>query len=69
MTSVDDLLAALEGENFDTALDNVMGSLDKDGLSNLKNEMNSRAAGIPDPDKRHLFKNGIASIEMYMQAM
>ncbi len=69
MTSVDDLLAALEGENFDTALDNVMGSLDKIGLSNLKNEMNSRAAGIPDPDKRHLFKNGIASIEMYMQAM
>ena len=69
MNSIDDLLAALEGENFDTALDNLLGSLDKDGLSTLKSEMNSRAPAIPDPDKRHLFKNGIASIEMYLQAM
>ncbi len=69
MSTADDLRAALDAGTFEYALDGVMGRLDKDGLTQLMNEMDVKSAGIPDPTKRHLFKNGIASLKMFIDTM
>ena len=64
MSAVDDLIAALDAGNFDTVLDKAMDGKDKAGLAKLMNDMEAKVAGIPDQVKRHLFKNGIASLKM-----
>ncbi|MCZ6728859.1 MAG: hypothetical protein O7C61_04040 [SAR324 cluster bacterium] len=69
MSTTDDLLSALDAGTFDTALEGVMGSLDKNGLTQLMNEMDAKSAGIPDQTKRHLLKNGIASLKMTIDTM
>ena len=69
MSAVDDLVAALDSGSFDTVLDGLLGSMDKAGLDKLMAEMDGKAAGISDADKRHLFKNGIASIKMTVDSM
>ena len=69
MNTVDDMLAALDAGNFESALDGALGSLDKEGLTKLMNEMEGKTAGIPDQDKRHLFKNGTASLKMFIDTM
>lgn len=69
MSAADDLLAALNAEKFESALDGVIGSLDKNGLTELMNEMDAKSVGISDQTKRHLFKNGIASLKMIIDTM
>ena len=69
MSTADDLLAALEAGNFESALDGVLGDMDKNGLADLMNEMDAKSAGISDQTKRHLFKNGIASVKMFIDTM
>ena len=69
MSAADDLIAALEAGKFDSALDALLGSLDKDGLGKLQADMESKVAGIADADKRHLYKNGIASVQMTAGSM
>jgi hypothetical protein len=69
MSTTDDLLAALESGTFDSALDAVIGSLDKTGLTQLMNEMEGKMAGISDQEKRHLLKNGVASLKMVIDTM
>ena len=69
MSAADDLMAALEAGGFDSALDGVLEKTDKEGLTNLMKEMDAKAAGISDQDKRHLFKNGIASVKMVIDTM
>lgn len=64
MSAVDDLIAALDAGNFDSVLDKAMGGKDKAGLEQLMNDMAAKVEGIPDQEKRHLFKNGIASLKM-----
>ena len=69
VNTTDDLLAALNAGTFESAVDDVLGNLDKDGLTKLMNEMDAKSAGIPDQEKRHLFKNGIASLKMFIDSM
>ena len=69
MSTADDLLAALNAVTFESALDGILGSLDKEGLTDLMKEMDAKSAGIPDQTKRHLFKNGITSVKMSIDAM
>ena len=69
MSTADDFLAALDAGTFEHALDGVMGRLDKNGLTELMNEMEVKSAGIPDQTKRHLFINGIASLKMFIDSM
>ena len=69
MSAADDLIAALDAGKFDSALDDLLGSMGKDDLMQLKADMESKTAGIPDADKRHLYKNGIASIQMTADSM
>ena len=69
MSAADDLIAALDGGNFESAMDALMGSMGKDELLAVKADMEAKVAGIPDQDKRHLYKNGIASIEMQVGMM
>ncbi len=69
MSAVSDMVAALDAGNFDSVLDGAMGGLDKAGLTKLAADMKAAADGIADADKRHLFKNGIASVEMTMNSM
>ena len=64
MSAVDELIAALDAGNFDTVLDKAMDGKDKAGLEKLMNDMEAKVAGISDQEKRHLFKNGIASLKM-----
>lgn len=69
MSAADDLIAALDAGNLDSALDALLGSMGKDELMKLKADMESKAAGISDADKRHLYKNGIASVQMTADSM
>ena len=69
MSATDDLLAALDAGNFESALEGVLGSLDKNGLTEVMNDMDAKSAGISDQTKRHLFKNGIASLKMIIDSM
>ncbi|MEE8395532.1 MAG: hypothetical protein V3S29_05715 [bacterium] len=69
MGAVDELIAALDAGNFDTVLDKAMDGKDKAGLEQLMNDMTAKVAGIPDQEKRHLFKNGIASLKMMADTM
>ena len=69
MSTANDMLAALDAGTFESALDGILGSLDKNGLTKLMNEMDGKTAGIPDQTKRHLFKNGIASLKMFIDTM
>ena len=69
MSAADDLIAALDAGKFDTALDALLGSMGKDELMKLMADMESKSASIPDQDKRHLYKNGIASIKMTADSM
>ncbi len=69
MSAADDLIAALDAGKFDSALDALLGSMGKDDLMQLKADMESKVAGISDQDKRHLYKNGIASIQMTADSM
>ncbi len=69
MAAVDDLIAALDSNTFDTVLDGFLDSMDKDALLGLMGEMTGKADSIPDKDKRHLFKNGISSIKMTTDSM
>ncbi|MCH8842524.1 MAG: hypothetical protein IID61_06040 [SAR324 cluster bacterium] len=58
MSQVDELVTALDQDNFDSVLEGFMGPLDKDGLLKLVEQMNAKVGSIPDQDRRHLFKNG-----------
>lgn len=69
MSTADDMLAALNAGNLESALDGALGSLDKNGLTELMNEMEAKSAGITDQTQRHLFKNGIASLKMFIDTM
>ena len=69
MSAADDLIAAVDAGKFDTALDARLVSMGKDELMKMKADMESKSAGIPDQDKRHLYKNGIASIQMTADSM
>ena len=69
MSQVNELVTALDQGNFDSVLEGFMEPLDKDGLLKLMGEMNTKTASIADQDKRHLFKNGIASLQMIAGGM
>lgn len=69
MSSANELLAALNAGTFESALDGVLGSLDKNELSELMVEMESKSDEISDQSDRHLFKNGIASLKMFIDSM
>ena len=69
MSSADDLILSLDDESFDSAIDQLLNSLDKDGLKSVMQEMEAKAGSIPDQDKRHLYKNGIGAIRMTIDAM
>ena len=69
MSAVDDLISSLDDGSFDSAVDKLLGSMDKGGLSNLMKEMEAKVGSISDQDKRHLFKNGISSIQMTLDTM
>lgn len=69
MSTIDEMVTALDAGNFDKVLDKAMEGLDKAGLGKLMDEMSAKADGIPDQDKRHLFKNGIASLKMMQDSI
>ena len=69
MSAVDDMVSALDAGNFDAVLDKAMDGKDKAALEQLMNGMAAKVDGIPDQDKRHLFKNGIASLKMMADSM
>ena len=69
MSAVDELIAALDAGNFDKVLDKAMDGADKGKLESLKKDMDAKVAGIADQEKRHLFKNGIASLKMMADSM
>ncbi len=69
MSSADDLIKSLDDGSFDSAFDKILGSLDKDGLNALMQDMEAKAGSIPDADKRHLYKNGIGAIKMTIDGM
>ena len=69
MRAVDELIAALDAGNFDKVLDKAMDGADKGKLESLMKDMEGKAAGISDQDKRHLIKNGIASLKMMADSM
>lgn len=69
MSAVDDLIAALDDDSFDARFEGAISGMDKAGLATLKKAMEARAGSIPDQPKRHLFKNGISSIQMLMDTM
>ncbi len=69
MAAVDDLVAALDAGNFDSVLDGLMDGTDKAGLLKLMGDMEGKIGGIADQDKRHLYKNGIASLKMMADSM
>ena len=69
MNTADDLLAALDTGTFESAMDSVLDSMDKSELTKLMNEMEAKTAGISDQTKRHLFKNGTASLKMFIDTM
>ncbi len=69
MSSADDLIKSLDDGSFDSAFDKLLGSLDKDALNALMQDMEAKAGSIPDADKRHLYKNGIGAIKMTMDGM
>lgn len=69
MSAVDDLISSLDDGSFDSAIDKILGSLDKGGLSSLMKDMEAKTDSISDQDKRHLFKNGISSIQMTLDTM
>ena len=69
MSALDELIASLEAGNFDKVLDKAMDGADKGRLQSLMKDMDAKVAGIPDQEKRHLFKNGIASLKMITDSM
>ena len=69
MSEVDDLVTALDQGDFESVLEGMMGSLDKDGMLKRMEQMNAKVGSIPDQDRRHLFKNGIASLQMIADGM
>ena len=69
MSAVDELIASLDAGNFDKVLDKAMDGADKGNLQSLMKDMEAKVAGIPDQEKRHLFKNGIASLKMIADSM
>lgn len=69
MNSADDLIVSLDDGSFDSAMDKVLASLDRDGLKSLIQDMEAKVVSIPDQDKRHLYKNGIGAIKMTMDGM
>lgn len=69
MSSADNLIMSLEDGSFDSAFDNILSSLDKDGLNALMQDMEAKVGSIPDQDKRHLYKNGIGAIKMTIDGM
>lgn len=69
MSAVDDLITALDDGTFEAKFEGVIGGLDKAGLAALKADMESRADAIGDQQNRHLFKNGISSLQMLMDSM
>ena len=69
MSALDELIASLDAGNFDKVLDKAMDGADKGSLQSLMKDMDAKVAGIPDQEKRHLFKNGIASLKMITDSM
>ena len=69
MISAEDLIKSLDDGSFDSAIDKILASLDKDGLNSIMQDMEAKAASIPDQDKRHLYKNGIGAIKMTIDGM
>ena len=69
MSAMDDLIASLDAGNFDKVLDKAMDGADKGKLQSLMKDMEAKVAGIPDQEKRHLFKNGVASLKMMADSM
>jgi hypothetical protein len=63
------MLAVLDAGNFESTVDGALGALDKEGLTKLMNEMDGKTDRISDQTKRHLFKNGIASLNMFIDTM
>ena len=69
MSSADDLILSLENGSFDSTIDKLLDSLDKEGLNSVMQDMEAKAGSIPDQDKRHLYKNGIGAIKMTIDGM
>ena len=69
MSDADDLIAALDAGKFDSAMDALLGTMGKDDLGKLQADMESKVEAIADQDKRHLYKNGIASVQMTAASM
>ena len=69
MSALDELIASLDAGNFDKVLDKAMDGADKGSLQSLMKDMDAKVAGIPDQEKKHLFKNGIASLKMITDSM
>ena len=69
MSALDELIASMDAGNFDKVLDKAMDGADKGRLQSLMKDMDTKVAGIPDQEKRHLFKNGIASLKMITDSM
>lgn len=69
MSSAEDLIGSLDDGSFDTAIDKLLGSLDKDGLGKIMGDMEAKVGSISDQDKRHLYKNGIGAIKMTIDGM
>ncbi len=69
MSAMDQLIAALDDGSFDAAFEGAIDGLDKSALSGLKADMEGKIESISDQQKRHLFKNGISSIQMIMDTM
>lgn len=64
MISADDLILSLDDGSFDFAMEKTLDSLDQGALDSLMRDMEARVGSILDPDKRHIFKNGISAIKM-----
>ena len=69
MSALDELIASLDAGNFDKVLDKAMDGADKGSMKRLRKDMDAKVAGIPEQEKRHLFKNGIASLKMITDSM
>lgn len=69
MTTVDDLITSLDDDSFEARFESMLGGLDKEGMATMMADMATKVEAIPDQQKRHLFKNGIGSLQMMMDMM
>lgn len=69
MSAVKNMIDALDDGSFETKFEGAIDGLNKSALASLMADMEGQVGSIPDQQKRHLFKNGIGSIQMIMDTM